>query len=59
MIFWLGLSAGPSELDLSMLADNSSLADVPFRFDEQVCRIFSFPWPGILTVFSFHSNVNI
>uniref|UniRef100_A0A672L9R5 Adenylate kinase isoenzyme 5 n=1 Tax=Sinocyclocheilus grahami TaxID=75366 RepID=A0A672L9R5_SINGR len=28
--------AGPSELDLSLLADSSSLADVPTKFDEQV-----------------------
>ncbi|XP_016368538.1 adenylate kinase isoenzyme 5 isoform X1 [Sinocyclocheilus rhinocerous] len=27
--------AGPSELDLSLLADSSSLADVPTKFDEQ------------------------
>ncbi|XP_060784950.1 adenylate kinase isoenzyme 5 [Neoarius graeffei] len=27
--------AGPSELDLSVLADSTSLADVPSRFDEQ------------------------
>uniref|UniRef100_A0A673GRR0 Adenylate kinase 5 n=1 Tax=Sinocyclocheilus rhinocerous TaxID=307959 RepID=A0A673GRR0_9TELE len=27
--------AGPSELDLSLLADGSSLADVPTKFDEQ------------------------
>ncbi|KAF5897822.1 adenylate kinase isoenzyme 5, partial [Clarias magur] len=27
--------AGPSELDLSVLADSASLADVPSRFDEQ------------------------
>lgn len=29
-------SAGPSELDLSLLGDSTSLADVPSKFDEQV-----------------------
>uniref|UniRef100_A0A4W4FGR3 Adenylate kinase isoenzyme 5 n=1 Tax=Electrophorus electricus TaxID=8005 RepID=A0A4W4FGR3_ELEEL len=29
--------AGPSELDLSLLVDSASLADVPSRFDEQSC----------------------
>uniref|UniRef100_A0A9J8C5V1 Adenylate kinase isoenzyme 5 n=2 Tax=Cyprinus carpio TaxID=7962 RepID=A0A9J8C5V1_CYPCA len=30
--------AGPSELDLSLLADSSSLADVPTTFDEQALQ---------------------
>lgn len=34
--FAFPLSAGPSELDLSLLADSCSLADVPTKFDEQV-----------------------
>lgn len=51
----LVLSAGPSELDLSMLADSTSLADVPSRFDEQVCRVLftSFPGTGIAGVHFF------
>lgn len=39
-LYLLLFSIGPSELDLSLLADSSSLADVPTTFDEQVWKCF-------------------
>uniref|UniRef100_A0AAR2KDE4 Adenylate kinase isoenzyme 5 n=1 Tax=Pygocentrus nattereri TaxID=42514 RepID=A0AAR2KDE4_PYGNA len=38
--------AGPSELDLSLLADSTSLAEVPSKFDEQVRLICCLSLPG-------------
>ncbi|KAK1786738.1 hypothetical protein P4O66_017136 [Electrophorus voltai] len=43
--------AGPSELDLSLLVDSASLADVPSRFDEQVREHTPFHVFGLLLGF--------